>query len=60
VTVLRPLNPCSLTAGEYFGATSSVSAITIDGNKQNARNSVPAHNLDTMELRRNIWTPLLT
>jgi hypothetical protein len=59
VIVVRPLKPCSLTAGEYFEATSSDSAITIDGTRQNARNIIPAQNLDMMEFERNIRTPFV-
>jgi hypothetical protein len=59
--VLKPRKASPLTGGEYTGVLPPDSALTvcIDGNKQNARNIVPAQNLDMMELKRNIHILLL-
>jgi hypothetical protein len=54
--VLKPRKASPLTAGENMGVLLSDSAQTewIDKNKQNARNIVPAQNLDMMEFEGNI------
>jgi len=54
--MLNPRKASLLTAGENIGVPGAFSALTvcIDGNKQNARNSVPAKNLDLVKFERNI------
>jgi hypothetical protein len=59
--VLKPRKASPLTGGEYAGVLSFGSARTvfIDGNKKIAKNSVPAKNLDMMELEHTIRYSLL-
>jgi hypothetical protein len=54
VIVLSPLSPCSLTAGEYIGATSSVSAIAIDGSIADEKSKAAAEHLDKLAFRQNM------
>jgi hypothetical protein len=54
--VLKPRKASPLTAGEKKAIPSldSAHAVFIDTDRQNASNSVPAHNPDMIDFNRNI------
>jgi hypothetical protein len=57
--VLKPRIAPPLTTGEYTGVLPPDSALTVYGNKQDARNSVTAQNLDITEFEHNMLTPFI-